>query len=532
MNSAANSTVDIASQILEQKNKERQALAQLLDVHLGRDNQLLVQKTQMGNTEAFISSVTLEWLDSRVRFASQLPLFRQKFDSQTDNVIRDEETIDEILQRPLDWSRQASLAQYLAARKSHKFPAVLVVISPSWVDDINADEWGEDGRAIKSAANFTPIDTSNTVGLLDAKDVSVFALDGQHRLMGIQGLMTLIKTGRLQPYNKTKKAVGKVITVDDLAEQYQVDSAHLQSLAHEKIGIEFIPAVIKGETREEARRRVRSIFVHVNLMAVKLSQGQLAMLNEDNGFSIVARKVAVTHPLFREEEDRNPRINWDSATVAAKSTVLTTLQALQDMSERYLEYKFPNWKPEKKGLIPMRPEDEEIEEGIKEFKQLFDHLAKLPSYRRLESGDETPELRRFSFEQDGGEANMLFRPVGQVALAQALGILVYKKEFSLKEIFDKLRKYDTDGGFSGMENSQSLWYGVLYDPNKKRVSVAGRDLAARLIVYLLGGIQDDMERAEIRRQVAEARTIEEQAMGFNGKFVEPREVGLPPILSN
>ena len=122
MSSPNKPKADIASQILEQDSQDRQALALLLDRHLARSDRLLVQKTQMGSTEAFIGSVTLEWLDSRVRFASQLPLFRQKFDPQTDNVIRDEETVDEILQRPLDWSRQAPLTQYLAARQAHKFP--------------------------------------------------------------------------------------------------------------------------------------------------------------------------------------------------------------------------------------------------------------------------------------------------------------------------------------------------------------------------------------------------------------------------
>jgi hypothetical protein len=49
-------------------------------------------------------------------------------------------------------------------------------------------------------------------------------------------------------------------------------------------------------------------------------------------------------------------------------------------------------------------------------------------------------------------------------------------------------------------------------------------------VYILGGVTDDLERAELRRELAEARTIEDKAVGFNGKFVEPREVGLPAIL--
>jgi hypothetical protein len=145
-------------------------------------------------------------------------------------------------------------------------------------------------------------------------------------------------------------------------------------------------------------------------------------------------------------------------------------------------------------------------------------------------GEDTPPLRRFSFEKDGGEGNMLFRPVGQVALVQALGILVFKKGFSLAEISKKLRKFDHQGGFSGMEYPQSLWYGVLYDPNKKRVQVVGRDLAAKLLIYILGGVQDQMERAELRKALADARTVENKTIGFDGKFVEPKQVGLPPIL--
>jgi hypothetical protein len=81
-----------------------------------------------------------------------------------------------------------------------------------------------------------------------------------------------------------------------------------------------------------------------------------------------------------------------------------------------------------------------------------------------------------------------------------------------------------------MEYPQSLWYGVLYDPNKKRVQVAGRELAARLVIYILGGIEDQMERAELRKVLADARTIDKQAMSFDGKFVEPKQVGLPTIL--
>lgn len=503
----------------------------LLNKYFGKEDYLLVQKTRMGGGEGYLGSVTLEWLESRVKFASQLPLFRHKFDPKTQNVIRDQETIDEIQQRPLDWSRQAPLAQYLALRKSHKFPPLLVVQSPPWVDNPQAKEWDENGKARQSSVNFIPLEKTENLGFLNLKDVAIFVVDGQHRLMGIQGLISLLKTGELQAYNKQKKPVGQPMTIDQLLKDYQIEFSTLQNLAQEKIGIELIPAVIQGESHQEARWRVRSIFVHVNLMAIKLTQGQLALLNEDDGFSIVARKVAVIHPLLKAIPDRNPRVNWDSGTVSTHSPVLTTLQTLQEMSERYLKHKFPHWFPSEKGLIAIRPEEEELESGIDLFSQVWDGLENFPSYQRIEQGEDPVKLRKFSWEKGGGEGNILFRPVGQIALAQALGWLVFKRGFSLTNLLTKLAQYDQDGGFKNMEFSDSLWYGVLYAPNQKRILVSGRDLAAKLIIYILGGIEDDFERAQLRQNLADVRTIEGKAISFTGKFVPPREVGLPPILS-
>lgn len=492
-----------------------------LDSYLNTPDRLLVQTTQMGSTEAYIGTASLEWVARRIGFASQLPLFQPHLDSATQNLDRNATTLDSIYQRPLDWSRQAPLAQYLATRPTHKFPPILVVLSPKWVDSPTALEWDDAGCATQSAADFLPLDSQNRIGLLSLPpDLSLFALDGQHRLMGIQGLMQWLQTGALQPYNKAKKPIGTPITLE-----------LPPSLAAETIGIEFVPAVQPGETRDEARQRIRSIFIHVNLMAVPLSKGQLALLDEDDGFSIITRQLAVTHPLLREEPGRNPRINWDSATVATKSTVLTTLQALKDMAQRYLLYKFPHWhSAAETGLIPLRPSEGELADGLTAFGQLFDGLASLPSYRRIDEGWETPKLRRFSFEKNGGEGNLLFRPIGQIAIAQALGVLVYRQKVEIEAVFEKLHRYDTLGGFSRMENPESLWYGVLYDPNKRRVRVAGRDLAMKLLVYLLGGMGDRMERAQLRNALADARTFENKAVSFDGRFVPPKEVGLPAIL--
>ncbi|HEY9864919.1 MAG TPA: DGQHR domain-containing protein, partial [Candidatus Obscuribacterales bacterium] len=266
----------------DQLQQDLKAIADLLKP-LYNNDRILAHKTQMAETETFITSVTLEWIAAKVGFASQLPLFQPHLDP-TGNVERDTETVDDILQRPLDWSRQATLTQYLTNHKDHKFPAVLVVLSPSWVDNPQAPQWDKQGRATQSAIDFLPLDTQGKLGLLQmSQDVSIFALDGQHRLMGIQGLMQLLRTGHLQPYTKQKKPIGDAITVKELTQKIGITPQQLQQLSQETIGVEFIPAVVKGETRAQARQRVRSIFVHVNLMAVKLSKGQLALLDEDDG---------------------------------------------------------------------------------------------------------------------------------------------------------------------------------------------------------------------------------------------------------
>lgn len=506
-------------------------LGQLLTQLVNNSDRILVQPTSMGVTQGYIGAVSLQWAASHISYASELPLFKSHIDQETQNIERDAETIDAILQRPLNWSRQAILVQYLITHNwDRKFPPLVVVISPNWVDNPQAPQWDKNGQATCSAAEFIALDKQGKIGLLDlSSQVSVFALDGQHRLMGIQGVIELATTQRLQPYSKVKKPLGEEITWDNLNIDNTLPEDKLEELNHETIGIEFIPAVLPGETRQQAQRRVRSIFVHLNQMAVKLSKGQLAALDENDGFSIVCRQIAVNHPLLKDKPERKPRINWDSATVATKSTVLTTLQALRDMAELYLgcHPKFQSWKAPQPGLVPYRPEPEELESGIQELMILFDGLASLPSYQKLEQAMETPAMRKFSFERPPGLGNILFRPVGQIAITHGIGKVIFQHQQPLETVFKKLIKFDTEGGFSYMEDPASLWYGVLYDPNKRRVRVAGRYLATNLIVYLLGEILEPMDQAILRKELADARTFENRAINFDGKIVKPREVGLP-----
>ena len=55
------SASDIANQYLSRENKDKQVLALLLEKFLGKKDQILVQKTEMGGSIAYVGSVTLEW---------------------------------------------------------------------------------------------------------------------------------------------------------------------------------------------------------------------------------------------------------------------------------------------------------------------------------------------------------------------------------------------------------------------------------------------------------------------------------------
>lgn len=522
------SPTDVATSILEQQGKEVEATRVLLDRQTHQKDRLMVQKAEMGGTNAYLGSVTLEWLSQRVRFAHQLPLFREMRRLNEANgspsIILDRVTIDEVMQRPLDWSRQAPLAQYLASREWHKFGPVLVVVTQKWVDDPEAPEWDEHGRATRASVDFTPLDKDGSVGLLNAsEEYFIYALDGQHRLMGIQGLMEFIRTGQLVRRRHDGKPTSSVIKAEDL----EVDQGALQSLSNERIGVEFIAAVLPGETREQSKRRVRSIFVHLNMMAASLSKGQLVQLNEDDGFSIVARGVAVSHPLLAKEG----RVDFSTTSISTRATTLTTLQTLKEMATNYLQLRYPEWTPTEKGLIPLRPADSKLEDGIKLFNELINYLQTLPSFKRLNQGDKAPALRNFGFDDPAGEAHMLFRPVGQAALADAIGVLVFERGFDLDALFEKLRKYDAAGGFN-LEDPTLPWYRVLYDPSKGRMSVRGRSMATELLTYLLGnGIEDPEKREDLRERFAAERQYDDGiATNLNNESVLLDDIELPPAL--
>ncbi|MER6280279.1 DGQHR domain-containing protein [Streptomyces sp900105245] len=502
----ADQATDIEA-IAAARRKRDEVIAALLEESIAREDALLVETARMGGTPSYIASVTLDWIRRQVNLTETMPLLKKSIDKDTGKLRIDEESIEIISQRPIDWSREAVLAKYLIEREAHKFPPILAVLTQPWVDDPDSEMWDEEGCARETSITFRRLDVRGRLGLIDlGAEMRLYALDGQHRVIGIRAALELISTGRLDVRDKDRKVKrDEVLDLDELIATNGLDEAQVNQLGAERMGVEIIPAVIKGETRADAQLRVRTIFTHVNKQASTLTPGEIAQLDEDNGFAIVARRVAVGHPFFKGIKSA---VNFKNSTISARSAHITTLQTMKEMVKTYLladnDYASWHFKPNE---LPRRPADSELAKGVAAFAALWDHIARLPTFQTIAADETVAPYRRFTHEDNEGVGggHLLLRPVGQQALAQAVGLL-HADGMSLDSIFAKLTILDHRGALK-LDAVENPWWGVLYDVAGKRISIKGRETAVKILRHVIGGLPTDKDRKALREAIAEARFI-------------------------
>ena len=531
---------------------------QYLDRRLSGGNRLLVTKGKMGTSESWHGSASLNWINRNVRIFVELPLFKDKID-EDGRLKFDATTVNELRQRAPDYSRQPILVNYLLGHKSRTFPPILVVVEEPWVNNPDAPEWGPDKKATRTSVPITEtLDGEGKVGIMDVADTVVYAIDGSHRKVGIAGLFELLETGRLTRKRKDGTPTSKADTLDSLIEKYKdvnegISHSSVANMAYETMGVEFIPAVMEGETREEARMRVRSVFVHVNKSARPPTAGEQVLLDEDDGFSIIARTVALEHPLFKRRE-AGDRVNWRGTALPAGGHWLTSGKILRDLAEQYLSNAKPyeGWKVKAKE-IALRPPEEYLEKGKDKLSLLMDYVATLPSFNAIMSGEVQVDQLRELPDRDGkrspeeellvaGErdpekrGHLLMRPVGQLILARAVGQLHLDPngpELGLDEIFERLYSLDEAGKFENVHRPSSYWFGITYDPQRHNMVMEGRHTAVKLLRYLLNGLPEE-EEASLRGEFAQRRTMPgpddtDVYLNFDGTDVGlPNLIDLPP----
>ena len=519
--------------IEQMEQRMKRTLTNLLDHKLNTKGKIIAQKVNMGTFQSetgshklvpsYATVQTLGYVAEKILMGSDMPFMKDKIDPKTNKLIIDKDNIQSVMQRAPDWSRQIALTAYLISNKNHKFTTILAVIEPSWINDPKSDNWGDDNRALKNAVDFEPLDSAGHLGLLNIENVTTYALDGQHRIMGIKGVKEL-QSGSIKIKTKVGNQKGEQIPREEFLEEYKVDSSVLNKIMEETVSVEYIPAVIAGETREEARRRLRSYFVSINTYAKKVSKGEGSLLDEEDGYKIVGKDLALDHPLFQNDSEDRRRINMQDQSIPKNSNWLTTLEAITNMSENFLsqsdESRARRWSHKFKGSLKLRPSEEDLTEAKEEFRNFLNYMHALPIFQNLDRGEPIHKLREFpgtKKDDENNKGHLLMRPIGQQILASAVGQLI-SEGGKLEEIFDVIKKIDESEQFNTHKRS-SIFYGVTVDLSGKKMLTGNQPLAAKLLKYLVRGDHTD-EQHKLLNEIVTKRLVETDMtkwIDFDGK---------------
>ena len=402
-----------------------------------------------------------------------MPLMTARQD-ESGRIILDKELIDHVKQRAPDWSRQPGISQYLT-KEERKFGPIIAVLSPAWIDEPDHENWGSDGRALKDALEFKPLDPEGKVGLLKVNpsdgSVLIYALDGQHRIIGMKGIKEVRDEGSLIWKNKDKSPTSKKMSKEEFLEHTKLSISKLQSLLGDTMGVEYLPAVLAGETRKEASQRIRKVFTVINNYQKKTDKSENVSIDENDGFASIGRNAGVHHVLFNGGESGKNRVNWKTATIPkTRTTWYTTLQTLRQMALEYLpvvDFKFESWKPDPmfKDSVPDTPTAEYLDDGISRFNEFLDYVFQLPIFQELEGhpgeslSEELEKVREFPTDNKPEAESLLLRPHGQIILAKAVAELISDNNLSLD--FRKYPNLTEKVVFRYQQNS--VWKGVTFD---------------------------------------------------------------------
>ncbi len=364
--------------------------------------------------------------------------------------IHTSKSLNELIQRQLT-NRSKQIKDYLLSQQQRFFNALVIGVyggSPKWYElDIRDSKHQELDQLPEGVLGVLVLDGSE----------KLFAIDGQHRVVGI------------------REAVkeGKEIAKDEV-------SAIFVAHRNDPAGLE----------------RTRRLFTTLNRYAKPVSKQEIIALDEDDVVAIVTRRLVEEYPLFR---DKVSLAKGKNIPVGDKHSI-TTIIALYDALDIFLKTG-KNWSNFKKS----RPDDEEIKKFYKKAKDLWDTMTKHfePLREMSESeigGDIASKYRR----KDGG--HLLFRPVGLLMVVQVIRHLIDSDaSVSLESAVQRIAKVPMDLG-------GDPWAGLLWDATNQRMITASENQKAgvKLLFYATGGDLSRMKTnpEKLTKELAGIRNVE------------------------
>jgi DNA sulfur modification protein DndB len=343
--------------------------------------------------------------------------------------------LQEWIQRQLT-PRAKEISDYIKNQPQRFFNSLIVGVyggDPEWVElKINENDLLPD----------FPISQRGILGFLKLSgEETLFALDGQHRVAGIKGVLKEQDTG--SPLND------------------------------EEISIIFI-----GHKRtHQGIERTRRLFTTLNRYAKPVSLSEIIALDEDDISAIVTRELIDKHGLFS-----NDRLLFSKtrSIPVRNEDCFTNIIALYNTIDMVLPVFLGIHKNKWGKFKKKRPEKDTIESSLKYVCNLWNKIInKFPALKKYLSNQQAEESKASKFRNKEG-GHILFRPIGLLIYFRVISILL-EDQSNIDEILSQLSKIETN-------LSSPPWKGLLWGgATQGMITESSNQAIARdLILYIIG----------------------------------------------
>jgi DNA sulfur modification protein DndB len=389
-------------------------------------------KAHMGDWIYYAAFITLRDIAQRVFLADE---------------IHKHQGLRDMIQRTIDESRHAeSIKQYLLTKPQRFFNAVVIGVyggTPNFLEL-------ELHRTQRFDPAVLPAYFEGAFGILQfTGDEKLFAIDGQHRVVGI------------------KKAV-----------------AQSELICGEEVIALFVPHSRDAKGMERSRR----LFTTLNRYAKPVSKMDIIALDEDDVVAIITRMLVEQYDLFRDFL----KIKKGKALQVTDSESFTTIETLYEVLDTYLCDQQP-WSDFKRT----RPSDTRIKQYYSNAVALWDAVqAHFPPVRTLAVSEKGARVAAQFRGAQGG--HLLFRPVGLLLVVDVLQRFLRGGQ-RLKATMLRLSR-------APMELGGEPWNELLWNPVSRRMITApeNRDVALQILYHGIGGNLRDLKTSptEVRTEWA------------------------------
>lgn len=384
----------------------------------------------MGDWIYYITFMKMKFVAQRVKAAEE---------------IHKSKLLKDLIQRALDESKHGmQIKSYLLNDRQRFFNSLVIGIyggAPEW-HELDVEKW--DKLELKTVPSYL----EGAFGILTLRgDEKLFAIDGQHRAVGIRAAVA------------QRPAIGE----------------------------EEVSAIFVGHKETaDGRERTRRLFTRLNRFAKPVRKEEIIALDEDDIVAILTRRFVEDNPEFEGKIS----IRKTKAVPATDKQSFTTISALYDCLDSFLKVERAKWWEFKR----MRPSEQEIGNFYRRATSLWTALGRAfpPVQEVFRSKPAECIAGQFRHARGG---HLLFRPVGLQLVVDVLARFL-TSGISMTEGLARIANVP-------MELGEEPWVGLLWDKTNRRMITQpeNQKAAFKMLYHVSGG-----DLAQLKVSLDELRT--------------------------